>query len=492
MNWRRRLEQAREREEGGFTLIELMIVIVIIPLIVGSIALGLVAVFKIQGGVANRLTASGDTQVFLTTYQHDVDAAQYMTTDPSPPALTVYGGSTPGTCGTGTPLLSLAWQIGSTTTYVASYDLQPSGTTGIDNIVRSLCQNGTLSSTEGLAYHVSPSQAVPSPTCTAGQTCALGGGWVTASAVQQLDLSLLDAGGGSTSASAVLTAAPVSAVNSDPASLGGPTSGPSCGFALPGTGTYASTMCFLNFAGLSNLSNPSNPSNPFNYTPTQIQNGVTISEAIPGGYTLKFSIKVTGTPSWTAHVFPTWTNAFLGNTNSGQPFYTGVGCSTSTPTITTTGYGTPSCISPAIYQTGTAQLQPTTVTINNLTLTAPGGAPATGWEFITADAETTDAGESISWTVNSPLTFSDIPNTPTSPWGNACQNSDGSYGITPYTFQQGTPSSSVLCTDNYSVSTPRTGTLMLGVRPGTGGISTLTSTLIGSGLEGVAFGLLLP
>ncbi len=479
MNWRRRLDQAREREEGGFTLIELMIVMVIVPLIVGSIAFGLVAVFQLQSGVSNRLTASGDTQVFLTTYQHDVDAAQYMTTNPAPPALTVYGGSTPGTCGTGTPLLSLAWQIGSTTTYVAAYDLQPSGTTGIDNIVRSLCQNGTLSSTEGLAYHVSPSQAVPSPTCTAGQTCALEGGWITAASVKQLDLSLLDAGGGSVSASAVLTAAPVRAVNSDPASLGGPTSGPSCGFALPGTGTYDSTMCFLDFASLSN------------YTSTQIQNGVDISEAIPGGYTLKFSIKVTGA-AWTAHVFPTWTNAFLGNTNSGQPFYTGVGCSTSTPTVTPTGYGTPSCIDPAIYQTGSANLQPTTVTINNLTLTAPGGVPATGWEFVTADAETTDAGETISWTVNSPLTFSDIPNTPTSNWGNACLNADGSYGITPASFQTGTPSASVSCTDNYSTGSPRTGTIMLGVQPGAGGISTLTSTLIGAGLEGVAFGLLLP
>jgi prepilin-type N-terminal cleavage/methylation domain-containing protein len=484
MNWRARLAKERARGDEGFTLIELLIVMVIIPLIVGAIAFGLVAVFQLQSGVSNRLTASGDTQVFLTTYQHDVDAAQYVTTNPTPPTLTVFGGSTPGTCGTGTPLLSLAWQVGAGTTYVVAYDLQPSGTTGSDNIVRALCQNGTLSSTEGLAYHVSPTQAVPTPTYVSGRTADVTAGWVSASYVERLDLTLLDAGGGSVSPSAVLSAAPVAALNSDPASLGGPTSGPSCGFALPGTGTYASTMCFLDFAGLS-------------MTTPNIQTGVPISEAIPGGYTLKFSIQVTGTPTWTAHVFPTWQNAFLGNTNSGQPFYTGVGCSTSTPTVTSTGYGTPSCISPAIYQTGSANLQPTTVTISNLTLTAPGGAPATGWEFVTADAETTDAGESISWSVTgtngaSPLTFSDIPNTPTSNWGNACQNQDGSYGITPLSFQSGTPSASVSCTDNYSVSTPRTGTLMLGVQPGASGISRLTSTLIGSGLEGVAFGLLLP
>ncbi|OYV73500.1 MAG: hypothetical protein B7Z74_03820, partial [Deltaproteobacteria bacterium 21-66-5] len=186
--------------------------------------------------------------------------------------------------------------------------------------------------------------------------------------------------------------------------------------------------------------------------------------------------------------------AFLGNTNSGQPFYTGVGCSTSTPTVTPTGYGTPSCIDPAIFQNVSAGYQPTTVTITNLTLTAPGGAPATGWQFVTADAETTDAGESISWTVNSPLTFSDIPNTPTSNWGNACLNADGSYGITPASFLTGTPSATVSCTDDYSTprTSPRTGTLMLKVLPGTSGISSLTATLIGAGKEGVAFGLLLP
>ncbi len=490
MNWRARLQRARERGDEGFSLIELLVVIVIVPLIVGAIAFGLVAVFQLQSGVSNRLTASGDTQVFLVTYQRDVDAAQYITTMATPSALTMFGGSLPGTCGSGTPLLSLAWQVGSGTTTLVAYDLQPSGTAGFDNIVRALCQNGTLSSTEGLAYHVSPSQTVPSPTYVSGRSADVTTGWVDASSVQRLDFTLLDAGGGSASPTAILSAAPVTALNTNPSSLGGPTSGPSCGFALPGTGTYDSTLCFLDFASLSN------------YSSSQIQSGVAISEAIPGGYTLKFTIKVTGY-EWMPHVFPTWTYAFLGNTNSGQPFYTGVGCKTSTPTVTN-GFGTPSCIEPAIYQgTGpgsSANHQSTTVTISNLTLTAPGNVAATGWEFVTADAETTDATESISWTVtgvdnnNNPLTFSDIPNTPTSPWGNACQNSGTpvTYGISPASFQSGTPSSTVSCTDNYSVGSPRTGTLMLGVQPGASGISSLTSTLIGNGLQGVAFGLLLP
>ncbi len=484
MNWRVRLAKERARGDEGFTLVELLIVIVIVPLIVGAIAFGLVAVFQLQSGVSNRLTASGDTQVFLTTYQHDVDAAQYITTNATPPTLTVFGGSTPGTCGTGTPLLSLAWQVGAGTTYVVAYDLQPSGTTGSDNIVRALCQNGTLSSTEGLAYHVSPSQAVPAPTYVTGRTADVTAGWVSASYVQRLDLTLLDAGGGSVSPSAILSAAPVAALNSDPASLGGPTSGPTCGFALPGTGEYDSTLCFLDFASLNSMSASS------------IQSGVPLTEAIPGGYTLKFTIQVTGAP-WTAHVFPTYPQAFLGNTNSGQPFYTGVGCSTNTPTVTN-GLGTNSCIDPAIYQSVNAHSQPTTVTITNLTLTAPGGAAATGWEFVTADAETTDPGESISWSVTGtngaqPLAFNDIPNTPTSNWGNACQNADYStYGITPLSFQSGVPSPVVTCVSGYQANSPRTGTLMLGVRPGANGISSLTTVLIGTGLEGVAFGLLLP
>ena len=76
---------------------------------------------------------------------------------------------------------------------------------------------------------------------------------------------------------------------------------------------------------------------------------------------------------------PTYTDppnseAFLGNNG----FYTGIPGN------------------PALYQNqeGTTS----TVTITNIQVLGSGGVPATNWNLVTGDAESTDAGESITWT----------------------------------------------------------------------------------------------
>jgi hypothetical protein len=214
-----------------------------------------------------------------------------------------------------------------------------------------------------------------------------------------------------------------------------------------------------------------------------------------------------------AATFPTYHAAFFGNYNaaSQETFYSGVGCPASDPTTVQLGgqtYGTTSCISPAIYQQGSANSQSNTVSLTNIKLTTATNGLVSGYEIVTADAETTDDNESIVWTSN--LNFNQIPDTndgtPTSYEGNACSTSIGGVltlggditdaGGTVLT----TPISNaptVVCNSDWDSPSPRTGTLMLEVSPpasGTGanGTTSIQAVMTGTGLEGVSFGLLLP
>ena len=85
-----------------------------------------------------------------------------------------------------------------------------------------------------------------------------------------------------------------------------PVTSASCSFATPGTGTYASTLCWFD------LSN-------YNATTAAVAPGQSMSVALPGGYSISFNLSVTGGPVH-AVAFPTFSGAYLGN--SGH--YTGV------------------------------------------------------------------------------------------------------------------------------------------------------------------------
>jgi hypothetical protein len=139
----------------------------------------------------------------------------------------------------------------------------------------------------------------------------------------------------------------------------------------------------------------------------------------------------------------------------------------------------------------------TTIQISDITVIAPDGNLATGWEFVSADAESTDSGESIQWTSNQPLY--DIPNNEPSedasdPIGNACNSgagvsgtyttSSGTSAVTSTQFFAGSPATSITCS-GYSNGT-KTGTLMVeSLEP-----SAMTITMVGTGLEGISLGLL--
>lgn len=476
------------RDEEGFTLIELMVVTVIIPIIVGALALALISVFSLQSSVSNRLGDSANSQVVTTSYTADVQSAVEITTNP-----------TASPCGVGTQVLGLQLSSGA---YVSYNEVLQSGS--YYSLVRNQCTGAANLSapafTQTLAYDLQqPCSATVTLACqtlpvAVGASSSPALGWVSTVGITSVTFNINATKSNYTYS---VAAEPLGA-DSTASGLGSIGTGQSCGFALPGTGTYASQLCFFDFA--SAFANGAVPNN----TP--------ITEYIPGGYKLTANLTVTGNPVVTAHVFPTWTYAFLGNaSDSGVPFYSGVGCPATDPTtyqMNGQTFGTPSCISPAIYQQGSANGQANTVKLSNIQLTTASGANVTGYEIVTADAETTDSSEYIAWTSN--LNFTQIPDSPggspDSYEGNACSTNIN--GVLTYggdiTDAAGNPLSipvanapTVTCNSDWSASTPRTGTLILEVSPPSSGTGANGSTWIqavikGNGLEGVSFGLLLP
>jgi hypothetical protein len=411
--------------------------VVVIPLVIGAIAAGLLAVFSFQTGVANRLSDSGDAQVTSAYFEKDVQSALQLTVSSGAPQ-----------CGSGNQLLGLEWSLNQQTgTYstVVSYVETPTGSTY--SLLRQFCSSGvatTPTTSTTVASDLLVSQPPPNISPSADATTA-SQGWISTQSVTKVNFVLTEPKSNYTYA---LAAVPKSSL--PPSQLGSSQTSPTatCGFATPGTGTYASTLCFVDFSSFSQ------------------------AEASSGGQA--FSVGIEGTPftisfdlsassgAVAGHSFPTYANpptseAFLGNNG----FYTGV----------------PN--SPALYQTteGTT----TTLTFTNFQVLDSRGNPATDWELVTGDAESTDAGESITWTSDQNLNL--IPNGPNSPVGNACNS------VAPGTNAQyltGVGTTTVEC--SATVSSDKTGTVMLdALTPKSLGV-----TLVGTGLEAVFVGLLLP
>ncbi|HEX5195980.1 MAG TPA: sortase [Gaiellales bacterium] len=227
----------------------------------------------------------------------------------------------------------------------------------------------------------------------------------------------------------ITTAAATSARTPPPSAA--PLAAPAgCSFAQAGTGTFASTLCWLDLSAY----NPNSASKPA---------GQPMTVTLPGGYTIRFNLHVSG-GLVAATSFPTFVDAFLGNNGH----YTGVA---GRPALDQTTRGTT-----------------TTATLDGITVTGPGGVPETGYAFVGADAESTDRLESITWTANTPLTLLE-------PVGNACNSGSGLTGVGTKT---------VTC--SASVSNTKTGTPMLAAQAP----SSIAQEMVGGGRQGVAFGVL--
>ncbi|MBW4029994.1 MAG: prepilin-type N-terminal cleavage/methylation domain-containing protein [Acidobacteria bacterium] len=483
---------ASTRDERGFTLVELLVVTVIVPIIIGALSMSLISVFSLQSSVSNRLGDSANSQVVTTNFTSDVQGAVSMTTSTSLPQ-----------CGTGTQLMGI--ELGSGR--FVSYTEVPAGGT-MYSLQRNLCDvsasptnspgvPGALISTTTLAYNVNqPCSLVVTLSClkiTAfkGTVAVPTSTWTPTQGITGVKFDLV-----ASKSSLVYNVAsePLGADSSNPSQLGTTTTQKTCGFALPGTGTYARTLCFFDFApylnaGATSVSEP-------------------MTEYVPGGYVFTADLSIsTSNSTVQPATFPTYPAAFLGNAIGGAPFYTGVGClGDPTPTVPGSQPGTivgrTSCISPAIYMYANGNGK-ATITLSHMTLKTSTGDLVTGYGIVTADAETTDANpESITWTSN--VGFNQVPDTPTSPEGNACSlvNRDGTptgggSDLTPNPIVNAT---TVTCNDTYQEPSdqPRTGTVVLDVSPppsgsNSNGNTTMTAVLASSGgKQAVSFGLLLP
>lgn len=411
---------------------------VVIPIVVGAMAAGIVAVFSLQSGVSNRLTDSGDAQVVSAYYETDVQSAQQITISNTAPQ-----------CGKGSQLLGFEWSYNAQTgafQTVVSYVETATGSTY--SLVRQYCGSGissTPSSSTTISSDLLDSQPPPVISPAADNTAA-SQGWISTQSVTKVAFALSEpkSNFSYTLAAVPKSNLPLSELGS--LSTGNPTA--SCGFATAGTGTYASTLCFVDFSSYNQSDATSS--------------GQAFSVAVDGTpFTLSFDLTTSEAPV-APHVFPTYANpptseAFLGNNG----FYTGVPGS------------------PALYQTTSN----TTSTLNftNFQVTDSRGDPATDWELVTGDAESTDAGESMTWTSNQDLNL--IPNSPTSPVGNACDS------VAPGTNAQyltGVGTTTVECSN--IVSSDKTGTVILSALTP----QSLNVVMVGAGLEAVFVGLLLP
>lgn len=508
--------------DEGFTLVELLIVVTIVPLIVGALAAGLLSIFSLQSSVSNRLSDSGDAQMVAATYEPDVQAAQLVNTLGSPPA-----------CGSGTQLLGLEWDGQSDGTYnsIVSYNEVPSGST--NNLVREFCGPGstTPTSTTIVSFNVAsasgPNPPVVSVTCSPGSTCVsnTSSPWINSTVVENVTITLNEPNRTETSGYYQYTLAAVPAAYATVSDQGGPiviNSSTGCKFATAGSAPLASSLCFLDFTNLSD--------NP-NFLADAETTGSCLYESVSlnGGWTMYFCLNISNSIAGEMiepFALPTWCNGFLGN-----PGPSGA-CPTTAVFPNFYGVGG----EPALYQQGTGGGVDnggiTTITLSQIQLVNGSGVPATGWELYSADAESTDNGstytvngityaESITWT-SSPNTMQVVSNgytaangyckngwpcdTNTDPFGTACDGGGSwpssnptNYGIsntatdtTGYYNSSGNPvpTHTVMCTEPTSggVGGTLTGAAMVeSLTP-----STFTAQLGDGtgGLEAVAFGIL--
>lgn len=480
--------------DDGFTLVELLIVMVVVPIIIGGLAVGLLSVFSLQNSVASRLSNTEDSAVVAANYRNDIESAAVITTEST---------SSPQ-CGSGDQLLGLQWDLNSTTGNYetgVSYIETVNGSTF--SLVRQYCTLGNFStpvSTATISYNIDQAaQAMPTLYDIKGdQITTAQSGWISTQSIAQVEFQVAEPQVGSnqttlanpylytlaaspaTSSSVVDTGAPLS-----------PSTTTSCGFAAAGSGALASSLCFIDFSPLTG-----------NNLLAAEEGCLEMSVDLPGSYIMYFCLGIAGAPIWVTSL-PTYKYAYLGNSGTYTDPNTGQQSSTD---VNPNYYNIPGA--PALYQScegvsvsktlipgtnvyacgGGGGSGVTTLTLTGIKVVTPLNVPATNWELVSADAETTDQGESIVWTAGAPATSINIISNSINPVGDACNYDNQTWNNAGGFFQVNPSNSKVAeCSGgNQTVGGGKTGAEMVyAVTPGS-----FTIQMTGTGLEAVAIGLL--
>jgi len=416
----------RELDESGFTLIELIITVAILPIVVGGIAVALISVFTLQGSVTKTVSNSNDELVGSVSFNKDVQSAQQIETVTAP------------ACGsTGTQVLALEWSPdpngdGGYNTVVSYVQVQTGSTT---ELVRQLCTAGasaTPTSSSVVAHDVQTANVTLNPAGLSSQTNQ---GWTSTQGLYGVTLNVSSSTGTNASGSYTYTLGGVPSASSSTGAApqgGGNQNLPGCNLAS--TGPYDSILCFVDFSSfLTTFTRPS-------ATCTQMKFAIANSPDL-----LQFCLSVSPTNSTTAEPqgIPTYDDVTQGGNS--QPylgnngFYQGV---QGEPAISQRPQPTDVCGTngqPACTFAG-ANAALTTLTFTGIQVTNASGQPATNWTLVTGDAESTDSGE---WnvysntTTPSPVTWQILPNSTTSFFGNSCYDTqdtaNGNSGLFKYT-----------------------------------------------------------
>ena len=234
---RRRLSAATQREldDAGFTLIELIITIAILPIVVGGIAVALISVFTLQGSVSNRVSDSNDALVSSSTFNKDVQSAQEIETVTTP------------ACGsTGQQLVGLEWGANAAGAYqnVVSYVQSTTGTT--TSLMRMQCTSGASTTPTGsrtVAHDAGTPTVALNPS---GFSYNTNQGWTSTQGLYGVTVSVNAPGSGY---AYKLTGLPSASSSTGSASqIVQNQNLPGCNLANPGTGTYANILCFADFS----------------------------------------------------------------------------------------------------------------------------------------------------------------------------------------------------------------------------------------------------
>jgi Tfp pilus assembly protein PilE len=441
----------RVRSDDGFTLVELLLTSLILPIVIGAIVLALTSLLLFQGSVANRTSDASDAQAVASFYEQDVQSALYITTS-----------SSATQCGTGTQLLGLEWAPNPQTGIyqsIVSYTETTNATS--HSLVRQYCASGassTPTSSFVISSDIPASQSPPAVTYATGYSGSPSTGWATANGVTGVTFAVTEP---ASHYSYTLDAVPRSDISSsDLSSVSNPNA--SCGFASPNTGTYANTLCFIDFSSYNYQATPTGCGG--NSKATSVAAAITDTP-----YVLTFCLVQTGSHSGDNGPYSGWAIPAAIPTYSNPP--------TSEAFLGNNGFYTNIPGKPALYQYEEGSV--TTVTLTNIKLLDANGNSATGWYLTTGDAESTDSNEEMQWTSNQPLSL--LNNTPSSPIGNACDNPSG----TPDPDLTGVGTDQVTCTGH--VDSDKTGTVMLQASAPT----SLTVYMVGTGLEALFIGVLL-
>lgn len=173
-----------QKQDSGFTLVELLIVVTILPMVVGAISVGLLSVFSLHTNVSNRISDSANSQILSAYFVKDVQSADQITTQQS---------SSPQ-CGIGTQLMGLSWNSSQT---VISYIMSSgtNGTTTTYSLVRQKCTagNSTPISSITLISDIASSQSPPSIACSStAQSCAASTSWISTAGVSGVTFKILE------------------------------------------------------------------------------------------------------------------------------------------------------------------------------------------------------------------------------------------------------------------------------------------------------------